>query len=184
MEDFALSRVEDMWVEEKTSKDIAELPEDFYEKAANYATEIKREVKNSQDLRRELLEEELRHVLEMVQEIYLLRVLKMTDVMLEEGGENLLDSERKAFDDIRESLENLRAELIEPVVEGEPELEPPREVSNALILVLAEIPEPITATDMHYYGPFKEGDVANIPRKSADLLSKQGLARELEVKRS
>lgn len=183
MEKFTLSRVENKWLEEKTSRELTELSDDFYERTANYATEIKKELRESEDIRRDILKEELKHVLEMVQEIYLFRTLKMVDDLFGDEKVNILDSERQAFDKIRKNLESLREELIEPVIEGEPELEPPSELSNELILILSDIPESITASDLRYYGPFEKGEIVNMPSKSAELLAQQGLARVLEVKR-
>lgn len=184
MEKFTLSHIENKWLEEKTSREITELPDNFYERASAYATEIKKELGESEELRRDLLREELKHVLEMVQEIYLFRTLKMMDDLFDDEKANLLDSERQTFDRIRRSLESLREELIEPIVEGELELEPPKETSNDLILISFDIPESITASDLRYYGPFEEGDIVNMPSKSAELLAQQGLARILEVRRA
>ncbi len=184
MEKFTLSQIEDKWLEEKISRELTELSDDFYERVANYAMEIKKELRGSEGLRRDLLQVELKHVLEMVQEIYLFRSLKMMDNLFGEGELNLLASEKEAFEEIRESLEDLRGELIGPIVEGKPELEPPEELSNELILILSDISEPITASDLRYYGPFQEGEIANMPGKSAEILAQQGLARILKVKRS
>lgn len=182
MREFGLSKIEDSWVNEKTEKELTELPEDFYKNSASYISELARELEESEDLRRELIREELRWVLEMLQEIYFFRTLKMTEALVEEEETNFLPSERRAFEEIREELENLQEELLKPVMKGESELKPPREVSNTTVLMLSTVPEPIIAADMHYYGPFGEGDIVNIPENSARLLVKQGLARKLQIK--
>lgn len=181
MKDFGLSRIEDKWVEEKTSENLADLPEGFYDSVAKYAVEVKREIKDSQNLRRDLLQSELKHVLNMVQEVYLLRVIKIMNTLFEEESANLLSEERQAFNEIRERLEDLRNDLIAPAISAEPNLEPPEEFSNISVVFLSEVPEPITASDMNYYGPFEEGDVANLPKKSAELLVDQGLAKRVEI---
>lgn len=182
MREFGLSDIEDKWIDERATEGLTNLSENFYENSASYVAELSRELEGSRDLRRDLLREELKYVLEMVQEIYLFRILKMTDVLFEEGEANFLSRERRAFDEIRERLKNLREELVAPVMRGESELKPPREISNISVLILSEIPEPITGADMRYYGPFREGEIVNIPEKTAELLVDQGLARELQVK--
>lgn len=182
MKDFGLSELEGEWIEEKSSEELTELSQDFYEDAANYATELARELEGSRDLRRDLLREELEHVLEMIQEIYLLRTLKMADTLFEKREGTFLEEERRAFEQIKKRLEDLREELVGPVVRGETELRPPREASNDPMLILTRVSEPIVASDMSCYGPFEEGEIVNIPKKTAELLADQGLARRLEVK--
>lgn len=181
MEDFGLSRIESVWKEEKKSKGLSELSEGFYEEVADYAAELKGEIHGSQGVRRELLEEELEQVLYMVQEIYLLRVLKIAGTLFHEEKEELIEEEKRTFDNIKEKLRNLREELIEPVVNSKMELKPPEEHSNIVVMILSDIPEPITASDLNFYGPFKEGEFANLPRKSAELLVEQGLARMIRI---
>lgn len=182
MNEFGLSNIEDKWTEEKSESELTELTEDFYKNSASYVSELAREIEDSEDLRREILEEELNQVWKMVQEIYLLRILKITDSLFGDSRENLLSSERKAFDEIKGRFEDLKEELVVPVMRGESELRPPREISNALVLILSDIPEPITGPDMRYYGPFSSGEIANLPEGSANLLEEQGLARRLQVK--
>ncbi len=183
MEDFELSDIENVWLSEKSERGLSDLPEDFYEKCGNFAGEVRREIRESEDLRRELLEEEFKHVLSMVQEVYLIRILKITNTLFEEERKRLLEEERQAFDEIKKQLENLQEKLIRPVIEGELELKPPKEISNISIMLLKDIPEPIAASDLNYYGPFKNGDIANLPQRSAELLVGQGLAKRVQVKR-
>ncbi len=76
MEDFELSKIENVWINEKGEKGLTDLPEDFYEKCANFAAEVRREIQESEELRQDLLQEEFNHVLSIVQEIYLIRVIK------------------------------------------------------------------------------------------------------------
>lgn len=179
---ITISDIEDRWINEKVNEDLTDLPEGFYDDVASYVAELEMEMEDSEGLREDLLGAELKHVLEMVHEIYLFRTFKMMDVLFERREPDLLQREREAFNEVKERIEDLRKDLIEPIVEGESELRPPRETSNFLILILSEVPEQITGSDMRYYGPFKRGDVVNIPKRSADLLVDQGLARRLQIK--
>lgn len=182
MENFGLSQIESVWTKERINKDLTELPEDFYEKSANYASEIRKEKQSSREIREELLEEELSYILEIIQEIYLLRITKIINNLYEKKNENLLEKERKTFEKIREKLDELREELMKPVLEKEVEMKPPDEKSNILVLLSSKIPEPITASDLNCYGPFRKGEVANLPLKSAELLIEQDLARRISIR--
>lgn len=182
MEGLDLSDIEDVWLDEKTEEKLIDLPENFYEHVASYVAEISRGIKGSEEIRRNLLREELSQVLLMVQEIYFFRLNKMMDSIFESEEENLLDQERLAFDKVRKRFSKLQKGLLEPVIKGESELRPPREKTNALILALSEISEPIVGSDMRYYGPFERHEILNLPKKTAELLSEQSLARILTVK--
>lgn len=184
MEEFGLSDIERKWIDEKTEEGVTELPEKFYSDAASYVSELTRELKISEDLRRELLEGELERILEMIQEIYFFRTLKMMDACLEGKESDLLPSERRAFDNIRRDLESLRDEFLSPALKGESELRHPRELSNVTILIFTSIPEPLVGSDMRYYGPFEKGDIVNLPEKTGDLLITQGLGRKVDVRQS
>lgn len=181
MEKFGLSQIENAWIKEKSEEDLAELPEDFYEKVANHATKIRREIRDSQDLRKEILKKELKHVLNSVQEIYLLRILKITGALFQGGEEKLLEKEKRTFENVKNELDELQDELIEPILKSEIELKKPTNPSNTMIVTLSEISEKIIAADLKYYGPFKKGEIVNLPNKSAGLLAEQGLARKVKV---
>ncbi len=182
MSGFTLSDIEDKWMEEMSKKDLSDLSTDFYQSTANYVAELDREIEESEDIRQDLLLSELKHVMEMVQEIHFIRTLKIMDFLFGVEMQNLLEEEEQAFTEIRERFGQLREDLVEPILRGESELRPPREKKNKLVLLLAEIPERITCSDMRVYGPFGAGDIANLPEKSADLLVRQGLAESLDVK--
>ncbi len=182
MSGFTLSDIEDKWMDEMSSDDLTTLSEDFYEDVASYVAELEREIEESTDLRRDLLRRELDHVVDMVQDIHFLRTLKILDSIFEEEGSGLMERERRSFSKIKSEFDDLRGDLVEPILKGESELRPPREKNNRMILISTDIPEKIICADMTVYGPFESGDVANLPKKSADLLVKQGLAKKLEVK--
>lgn len=179
---FSLSEIEDRWIEERTSVGPADQPEEFYESVAAYVAELEREIEESEDLRQDLLLMELDHILQMVQDIHLLRILKIMDQLLEGEKEKLLDVERDAFQKFQSALEDLKDELLGPILRGESELRPPRERSNVLLFLISDISEKIICSDMRYYGPFRNGDVVNIPERSADLIVDQGLAKNIRIK--
>ncbi|MFB0500487.1 MAG: hypothetical protein ACETWO_04360 [Candidatus Hadarchaeaceae archaeon] len=182
MVEFSYDDVKQVWLAEKTSRELMEIPEEFYQNVAKYVAQLNLELKRSEPLRGELLREELQNVFQMVQEIYLSRTLKAIDEVAQgKLPDTLLERERYAFNEIRQSLKKLCAELIPPTITESAELAAPREITNVLLIVQAEVPT-IVGDDLRQYGPFKKGEIASLPKRSAELMMKHGLARKIEVK--
>jgi DNA replication factor GINS len=55
-----------------------------------------------------------------------------------------------------------------------------REHKTSALRFLKNVPE-IIGADMRGYGPFKTEDIASLPIENAEILVKQGLAKEVEV---
>lgn len=177
----ALEKIKDAWMKEKTSRGLVELPEDFYKEVARHVAELKREFMTAGDLQREMLEGELGNVLRMVQEIHVARVLKsMDEVIKEKLPSSALERERHAFGEVREVLRGLHRDLVAPAVEGKVAIAAPPEISNLAVIFLTDVPQ-IVGNDLRAYGPFKGGEVASIPKRSAELLVKRNRARVIEV---
>jgi len=62
-----------------------------------------------------------------------------------------------------------------------PDVQTIREPKKRVLRFLKEIPA-IIGADMKTYGPFKPEDVASLPLENARILTKQGIAVEVEVK--
>lgn len=158
-----------------------ELPGDFYPNVGRYLEEINRELTQAEQLRRELLREELRDVMRMMHEIYLLRVIKGVDEIARGRSPSpLLEDERHAFEEVSRILERLHTEFFAPAISGRAAIPAPREKTNVALIVSAEMPQ-IMGDDMRQYGPFKRGEVACLPRRCAELMIGRGLARKIEV---
>ncbi len=171
-----------VWIEEKSARELTDFPEEFYQDVARHVAELSREANRGEPLRQELIQEELWHVLQMVQEIYLLRVLKaMALVASGKLPSPLVERERYAFNEIKQTLEKLHAELVVPAMRGESGIAAPKEVTNIALIYLSEMP-PIIGDDGKQYGPFKAGEVGFLPKRNAELLIKYGAARMIEVK--
>jgi DNA replication factor GINS len=182
MAEFSFKDVKQVWLAEKTSRELVEIPEEFYRNVARYVAQLNLELKHSESLRGELLQEELRNVFQMIQEIHLSRVFKAVDEIAHGRlPAPLLERERCTFSEIRQSLEKLYTELVSSTMTGRTELAGPREITNILLIVQTEVP-PIVGDDLRQYGPFKRGDITSLPRRTAELMLKHGLARKIEVK--
>lgn len=170
--------IEQALIKERVSPGLADLPDDFYSEVARYADELRREAKEGDQLRRELLTSELKNVIREVQEIYALRTIKAMDEVTRGRLPNLsLERELQAFNEIRQALEKLHSDLVGPILSG---ISGGAPETNLMLILLSDIPR-IVGEDLKPYGPFKSGEVAFLPRRSADLMLRRGLARKIEV---
>jgi len=184
MRNLTFEGIKNVLTEEKSTRGLVDLPDEFYSNVGRYVTELSREADRGEAVRQDILKEELHRVLQMVQEIHMLRVMKALDELAKGVlPDPLLEKERNAFNEIRQTLEKLYAELVAPAMAGEVAIVAPREITNVAIIFSAAVPE-IVAEDMKSYGPFKVGEIGFLPRTSAERLVKHGLARKIEVKSS
>jgi DNA replication factor GINS len=78
-------------------------------------------------------------------------------------------------------LDRLYTEQIKPAINGQAAIVTIREKTNEALIFLTDIPQ-IIGDDIKQYGPFKRGEVAFLPKRSAELLIKNGTAQKFEVK--
>ncbi len=183
MTDFSLDELVKIHKDEKTSRDLVELPDDFYRSIAKYISQLNFELKQSDTLRQELLQEELRNVVLMVQEIHLTRVFKALNKITQDHlPAPLIERERYAFSEIRQSLEKLQADLVYPAITGKVEVPAPLDLTNVLLVMLTDISEKIIGADMRNYGPFAKGEIVSLPAQNAEIMTRHGVARKIVVK--
>ncbi len=183
MTDFSLDELVAVHRDEKTSRGLVELPEDFYLRAGRYISQLLFEIKRGDSLRQKLLGEELKNVVTMVMEIHLTRVLKgMNKIVNGKLPAPLIDRERYAFSEIRQALEKLHDDLIKPAITGRIALTAPPDLTNSLVLLLVDIPEKIMGADMRGYGPLSKGEITSIPASNAEIMIRHGAARKIAIK--
>jgi DNA replication initiation complex subunit (GINS family) len=182
MGSLTVEELADVYRRELVSSELLELPEEFYREVAVLISRLN-EAKRSGDFEREMVEEELKHVIFMVNEIHAARTLKAIDRIA--GGETpapVLERERTAFLEIRQSLEKLHSELIVPALEGRLTMPVPTEPTKVLVTMLVDVNERILGADQKYYGPFRKGEVVNLPKINAEFMIKHDYARRIKVK--
>jgi DNA replication initiation complex subunit (GINS family) len=183
MTDFSLDELVKIHRDEKTSRELVELPEDFYQRIASYVSQLASELKHGDALRQELLQEELRNIVLMVQEIHLARVFKAMDKMTRGHlPAQSIERERYAFSEIRQSLEKLQADLVYPAISGKVAVQAPLDLTNVLLMMLTDVQEKIIGVDMRNYGPFAKGEIASLPAQNAEIMVRHGAARKIAVK--
>jgi hypothetical protein len=172
--------LERVWLEEKTSRGLSSLPPQFYSRVLGYLSRLRAELGASEGLRRELVEEELREAAKLLGELFTLRALKAMRLSLRgEVPPSQDEGEARFFSRLGEVLGEARRELLEA---GPEEASLPVEFRHELLLVLGKVPR-IVGEDLRYYGPFEEGEIVHLPRKTAELLVIHRLAKKLHPKR-
>ena len=183
MIDFSLDELVRIHRGEKTSRELTEIQEDFYQSVARHTSRLAFEIKHADSIKRDLLQEELQSIFFMVQEIYLARVLKtMNKIIQGHPPAPLIERERYAFGEIRQILEKLQADLVQPALTGKVDVAVPPNITNVLLMMLADFPEKIVGVDMRSYGPFVRGETASLPAPNAELMAKHGIAKKITVK--
>ncbi len=182
MINFSLDELAKIYRQEKVSRELAEIPDDFYQSVGKYISELNFEMKRSDSLRKELLQEELRSIVFMVQEIHFARVFKaMSRTLQGQTPTPLIERERDVFSEVRQSLERLQADLVQPAVSGKVEVSAPQNITNVMVILQSDL-DKIIGADMRSYGPFLRGEVASLPGSNADMIVRHGLARKITVK--
>jgi DNA replication initiation complex subunit (GINS family) len=159
-----------------------ELPEEFYQEVAKMISHLK-EAKRTEGLQRDLVEEELKNIVFLVNEIHDARVQKAMDrVASGEMPAPVLEREREAFLEVRQSLEKLSSELLVPALSGRTPVSVPTEKTRAPVMILSDLNERIFGADQNYYGPFRRGEVVNLPEANAEFMVKHDYARRIKVR--
>jgi DNA replication initiation complex subunit (GINS family) len=172
--------LERAWLEESTSRVLSPLSPQFYSRVMGYLSRLRAELGASEGLRRELVEEELREATRLLGELFTLRALKAMGLSLRgEVPSSQDEGEARFFSRLGEVMEEARRELLQKEREETP---PPVEFRHELLVVLGKIPR-IVGEDLRYHGPFEEGEIVYLPRKTAELLVTHQLAKKLHPKR-
>jgi DNA replication initiation complex subunit (GINS family) len=163
------AEIEEALKAERTSQELAKLPEDFYTRISHFLATL--EKKEAEGLEKEELEEKKKVIAKMVEELLELRIRKALALLPKRLPENLLACERPYFEGIAESLRKMRASLLS-IQSKEPTTE--------LLIINEKIPR-IVAEDLKFYGPFSKGDVASLPKRTAEILVNKGLAKRVQM---
>jgi len=173
------------WRQEKTSPELQPLPKDFYVKLSDYLRKIREESRmlDEKTTRARLLMHEAENVRQMVQELVMLRHGKTVEAV--SAGESLhLDGltgeEEQLVKYVAPSFESFQA-LLKEIVSGRLQQASHEKPNKRVLRFLKETPA-IIGADMKTYGPFQPQDVASLPAENAKILTKQGVAVEVEVK--
>ena len=179
------SELYEAWKKEKDGAELQPLPKDFYVRLAEYMRKIREEGRmlDEKTTRGRLLMHEAENVRKMVKEFVSLRHDKAVSLFSTGEAvhvEGLTKEEEKLANDVSPSFESFQGLLKE--IEGGRLPQASREKTKRRVLRFLKETPAIIGADMKTYGPFQPQDVASVPAENAKILTKQGIAVEVEVK--
>lgn len=173
------------WRREKDSAVLEPLSKDFYIRLVEYVKKIREESRmlDEKTTRGRLLLHEAESARKMVKELLKLRhekVVKAVSMVETEHLEGLSREEERLMKDVAPSFESFQA-LLNEIMSGRLPAASRERPRKRVLRFLMETPA-IVGADMKTYGPFQPQDVASLPAENAKILTKQGVAVEVEVK--
>jgi len=173
------------WKQEVEDAELKNLPSDFYSKITDYLRQLKEESRmlDKRTVKARLLKREMQNVKRMAEELIHARYRKLVKKACEDEktpSGSLTIEEKKIYTSIlqlSETYQNfaknvLRGHAANVDIEQNPRKE--------ILRFLKDVPA-IIGADMETYGPFKTEDVASLPIENSRILTRQGLAKKIEV---
>ncbi|RLJ06923.1 MAG: hypothetical protein DRP12_03215 [Candidatus Aenigmatarchaeota archaeon] len=149
---------------EKSTEKLVRLPEGFFSEVRAYLqkkTEAEKErweIESAKELVKSLL---------MIREGKLLRLAR-DSVRLGLKPENLLEEEKEFFDEIARAVRKWQEKREGIFQDG----------GKVMVVLQKDFPD-FVGPDLKVYGPFKVGDVANLPAENANILIEKGIAKKI-----
>jgi len=161
--------------EEMSEPKLSKIPEDFYQKAKNYLEQKKNIAEKKED---KVTEREIKNVERLLEDIFNRRETKMFDLALitvrtDIPPQNLIEEEKEFFESAVNMLRTQRERVLNLLFKKT------KEITGLEKIEFKEDVEEFVGTDLKKYGPFKKGDVANIPKDNVKLLIKMKKAKKI-----
>jgi DNA replication factor GINS len=128
-----------------------------------------------------LLIEEKEIARRLLEEIRATRLHKIVNATREGNainGDDLTDEERELVEQLNQSISVYKEHERSTQVDDQPV----QTLELSVVRFLDDVPE-IIGVDLKIYGPYKKEDVSSLPNQNAQALIKQGLAKEVDVRR-
>ncbi len=169
---------------EKYSEQLQKLPKNFLKEVAEYFKEKKEILEKNKDILSGDLKvkKQFENAISIFNEIMVRRKKKILDlafIAIETGiskrdFENMLDFEREMFDKITRIIKETDKNLNE-ILNGKPK----KEKENILVNFKEDVEEFIGLNE-ETYGPFKKGEIANLPKEIVEILISDGKVEKIE----
>lgn len=175
---------------EKYSDKIQDVGKNFLDNVALYLKEkkalLERERQEQPEFFNETLErtkKQLENAKSMLSELFMLRERKIVNLALiasktgisKTDLKTMLGNEKELFESVLENIKKSEEELI-AIIEGIKKIED----ENILVKFREEIPK-FVGLGGEEVGPFKEKDIANLPKKIAEALIKNKKVEVVEI---
>ena len=173
----------EIWLREVESEDLSKLPDDLAEKLREYVGSIKHYLKvlDKEALSSEIREAAANAVIKLVQEIFELRLRKITRKILRgEIPENLFGFELSFYSNAVRLFQDYREKVKEMATAVAYQNWEEIKTKNEVVYFLKEVSQ-IVGPNLEVYGPFKPGDIATLPVENARSLEMAGTVRVIKV---
>ncbi len=172
---------------EKFNQQLQKLPDNFLQDIAEYIKDKKNILNKDAKGFEEVIKKtrrQLDNALSLINELFTIRCKKILNLALvasktgvsKQDVENMLPDERQLFENVVKQLESLNAK-IQQIIEGKEEKKDLK--NNILIRFTQDVPEFLDESG-NVLGPFKSGDIANLPKQIAELLINSNKAEQLQ----
>jgi len=177
------SEIYELLRKDKYSEQLQKLPKDFFREISDYFAE-KEKISSKEGIFSDTVKKtkkELENALVMVKDLMAKRqekIVRFAMVAAKTGiskrdVENMLEYERELFDKVARSIEEFD-KSIAGMISGEGK---EKDLKNRLVRFKQDMSE-FAGMNGNVLGPFKEGEIANIPKEIAEILLK---AEQVEV---
>ena len=176
----------DLLRKEKYNEALQDIPKKFLKELSNYLSEKKALVEKNKegglfDDTIKITRKQLENAQAVIKELISLRekkVLNLSFTAAQTGvskrdTENLLDHEKELFEITIKQLEENEKNVLNILEEGQVKEE--KDLKNLFIRFKQETPSFLDSSGIEL-GPFKEGEVANLPKEIANILITDGRA--------
>ncbi len=179
--------IEELWRKELVNNELQPIPSNFYKRAREIIMLINNSLsKESDKITKSVLEEEVRIIRALLENLIKLRLYKILSRSLIEGRideEKLTPEELEVYKSIRARINTLLATTLslpsEIKAEEDISTSIPKEEYLA-IRFLKSCPE-FVGIDNNVYGPFDTEDIALIPKDNAEALISRGIAVKIAI---
>lgn len=165
----------DLLRKEKYSEQLQELPKNFLNEVSNYISEKKAIVSKEHDMFSDSIiktKKQLENSIAVIKELILRRKKKILDLafVAAETGiskrdfENMLPHEKELFEIITQKLEEM-SKIINDMINGNQE----KKLQNQLVRFIKDV-ESFLDSEGNVLGPFKKGEIANLPIEISNIL--------------
>lgn len=167
---------------EKYNEQLQPLPKAFYKDIAEYFEEKRKIANKTDEMFNEAIaktKKQLENAVTLLKEMITRRQKKIINVAMvaaktgisKRDSENMLDNEKKLFDSVINELEE-EEKSIASLING---VNKEKDLKNKLVRFIQETDE-FADLEGNKLGPFKSGDIANIPKEIAEILVKNNQA--------
>lgn len=174
---------------EKYNEALQELPDNFLKDLSGYIEDKKQVLaKENTSLFSDTLKvtrKQLDNAISLIKEIFSIRNKKVLNLSFaaaitgvsKRDTENLMDHEKSLFESTVKQLEENQKKIL-TYFEGKHEQEP--ELKNIFLRFREEVPA-FLINDGSEIGPFKQGEVANLPKEIASILISDKKAAPIDI---